>query len=86
MESLVLEFYYSDTCPECQKVMDVLSKYKIKVDYIDIHDPLNNMQKLLYIEGDKEVPCLFVDGDPFSGSNDIIVWLMKNLNQLTTNA
>jgi glutaredoxin len=80
-----LDFYYFDACPYCQKVLKVINKNNIKVNYKDIYEDTNNLQKLLYITGRKTVPCLFIDGDPMHESSDIIAWLEKNLNAISKN-
>jgi glutaredoxin len=81
----ILDFYYFDACPYCQKVMGTITKNNIKVNYKNIYEDTNNMQKLMYITGRKTVPCLFIDGDPMHESRDIVAWLEKNLDQLEKN-
>lgn len=78
-----LDFYYFDACPYCQRVINVIKKNKIKVNWIDIHADMNSLQKLIQITGKKTVPCLFIDGDPMHESLDIMAWLEKNLDRLT---
>lgn len=78
-----LDFYYFDACPYCQRVINVIKKNKIKVNWIDIHEDLSSLQKLIQITGKKTVPCLFIDGDPMHESLDIMAWLEKNLDRLT---
>lgn len=78
-----LDFYYFDACPYCQRVINVIKKNKIKVNWIDIHEDMNSLQKLIQITGKKTVPCLFIDGDPMHESLDIMAWLEKNLDRLT---
>ena len=80
-----LDLYYFDACPYCQKVMGTIKKNNIKVNYKDIYEDTNNLQKLIYITGRKTVPCLFIDGDPMHESRDIVVWLEKNLDRLEKN-
>lgn len=83
MKAPELDFYYFDACPYCQRVIKVIEKNNIKVNWIDIHEDLNSMQKLLQITGRKTVPCLFIDGTPMHESLDIIKWLETNLDRLT---
>lgn len=85
MQSPLLELYFFDACPYCQRVMNVINKHKIKVTYKDIYEDTNNMQKLILITGRKTVPCLFIDGDPMHESLDIMNWLENNLNKLEKN-
>lgn len=82
MKSPLLELYYFDSCPYCQKVLRVINELKIKVTYKDIHDNLNDMQKLIYITGRKTVPCLFINGTPMHESEDIMKWLKSNADDL----
>lgn len=77
MQLPLLELYFFDSCPYCQRVMNVINKHKIKVTYKDIYEDTNNMQKLILITGRKTVPCLFIDGDPMHESLDIMNWLEK---------
>jgi glutaredoxin len=65
--------------------MGTITKNNIKVNYKDIYEDTNNMQKLMYITGRKTVPCLFIDGDPMHESSDIVAWLEKNLDKLEKN-
>lgn len=83
--SPILDFYYFDACPYCQKVLRVINKHNIKVNFKDIYEDTNNLQKLTLITGRKTVPCLFIDGEPMHESNDINIWLEKNLNHLAKN-
>ena len=82
MKAPLLELYYFDSCPYCQRVLNIINELKIKVDYKDIHDDINEMHKLLYITGRKTVPCLFINGDPMHESLDIINWLKTNQETL----
>lgn len=82
MKAPLLELYYFDSCPYCQKVLNVIHELKIQVTYKDIHDDINEMHKLHYITGRKTVPCLFINGDPMHESLDIINWLKANQETL----
>ena len=83
MNAPTLDFYYFDACPYCQRVINVINKHKIKVNWLDIYENQNALQKLTLITGRKTVPCLFIDGNPMHESLDIIAWLEKNLDRLT---
>lgn len=65
--------------------MGVIKKNNIKVNYKNIYEDTNNLQKLIYITGRKTVPCLFIDGVPMHESGDIMVWLEQNLERLEKN-
>ncbi len=82
MQKPLLELYYFDSCPYCQRVMTVIEKLKLKVNYLDIYENTNHLQKLMYITGRKTVPCLFIDGDPMHESLEIMKWLEENQSQL----
>jgi glutaredoxin len=82
MQNPILDFYYFDACPYCQRVIKVIDELKIKVNYMNIYENTNNMEKLIYITGRKTVPCLFVDGVPMHESSDIMEWLRKNEQNL----
>lgn len=83
--SKFLELYYFDACPYCQKVIRVIDKHNLKVDYKDIYENTNDLQKLMYITGRKTVPCLFIDGVPMHESGDIVNWLNENAEKLAKN-
>lgn len=85
MSTPILDFYYFDSCPYCQRVLNVIDELKIKVNYKDIYEDTNNMQKLTYITGRKTVPCLFIDGKPMHESSDIMAWLKTNSSKLEKN-
>jgi glutaredoxin len=82
MEKPILDFYYFDACPYCQRVMTVIDELKINVNYMNIYENTNHMAKLMYITGRKTVPCLFIDGVPMHESSDIMDWLRKNEKNL----
>ncbi len=82
MQNPILDFYYFDSCPYCQRVMRVIDELKISVNYMNIYENTNNMEKLIYITGKKTVPCLFIDGVPMHESSDIMEWLQKNESNL----
>lgn len=65
--------------------MGAITKNNIKVNYKNIYEDTNSLQKLVYITGRKTVPCLFIDGVPMHESGDIVVWLEKNLERIEKN-
>ncbi len=86
MTAPLLELYYFEACPYCQRVLKAIDKNNVKVSYLDIYENTNHLQKLLHITGRKTVPCLFIDGDPMFESLDIIAWIENNLSRLEKNA
>ncbi len=78
----LLELYFFEACPFCQRVLKVIHELNLKVSYLDIYENTQHMQKLMQITGRKTVPCLFIDGEPMFESLDIIEWLRKNESTL----
>ena len=85
MKAPLLELYYFDSCPYCQRVLKTINQLSIKVTFLDIYENVSNMEKLNYITGRKTVPCLFIDGKPMHESADIINWLTSNQQNLDKN-
>lgn len=86
MSAPLLELYYFESCPYCQRVLKTIQKHNIKVSFLDIYENTNNLQKLLMITGKKTVPCMFIDGNPMFESLDIIAWIEQNIDRLVKNA
>ena len=83
MSAPVLDFYYFESCPYCQRVITVINKLKIKVNWKDtMKDPANG-KKLREVTGRTTVPCLFIDGEPMFESLDIMKWMEANKDTLT---
>lgn len=82
MKAPLLELYYFEECPYCQRVLNTIQELKILVTLKNIHYDPNELQKLLYTTGRKTVPCLFIDGSPMHESLDIINWLISNQKNL----
>jgi glutaredoxin 2 len=82
MSSPLLELYYFDACPYCQKVLKVINELNILVHYKDISKNSDDHKKLVTITGRQTVPCLFIDGKPMHESLDIMNWLKENSNTL----
>ena len=77
-----LELFYYNECFFCQKVLGQLDTLKIKVDFKNIYEDQNNMDRLFSETGRRTTPCLFIDGKPMFESEDIIEWLKNNINDL----
>jgi glutaredoxin len=86
MQAPLLELYFFESCPYCQRVLNVIQKHNLKVTFLDIYENTNHMQKLMMITGKKTVPCLFIDGQPMFESLDIMAWMENNLAKLAKNA
>ena len=82
MKAPLLELYYFDECPYCQRVLNTIKELKVLVTFKNIHHDIQEMQKLLYVTGRKTVPCLFINGTPMHESLDIMNWLKANQETL----
>ena len=78
-----LDFYYFESCPYCKRVMNVIEKNQIQVNWMDTSRSSDNAKKLRTDTGRTTVPCLYIDGKPMFESLDIIKWLESNLQNLT---
>ncbi len=86
MKAPILELYKYDSCPFCQRVMQVIDSENIMVEMKDIMSNVENLQKLTGDTGRRTVPCLYIDGKPMFESSDIISWLQENSGNLTKNS
>lgn len=82
MQAPLLELYYFDSCPYCQRVLKAIDKLKVKVSLLDIHEGNAHLKKLMDVTGRKTVPCMFIDGKPMFESLDIIAWMENNIEKL----
>jgi len=73
-----LDYYFFPQCPFCFRVQKVIDQYKIPVNYFNIHQDANALNKLIKDTGVKTVPCLYINGKPMHESADIIAWLQQN--------
>lgn len=74
-----LELFKYDTCPYCQMVMRAIDEMgRDDVEYHDIHQNAEDLERLIAVGGKRQVPCLFVDGKPLYESSDIVAWLKAN--------
>lgn len=74
-----LELFKFDTCPYCQRVMQYISSVgRRDVIYLDIHESAEADRRLVEVGGKRQVPCLFIDGEPMYESLDIIEWLKEH--------
>lgn len=72
-----LDLYYYDSCPYCQKVLRAMRRLGIE-DKITLKNILVSdeaAETLVRVGGKRQVPCLFIDGDPMYESDDIVQWL-----------
>ena len=74
-----LDLYYYDSCPYCQKVLRAMRRLEIE-DKITLKNILVSdeaAETLVRVGGKRQVPCLFIDGDPMYESDDIVQWLTR---------
>ncbi len=78
MFNLVL--YYYPTCPYCKKVIRLIDKHNLEnIELKNINQDQKAESKLIEVGGKRQVPCLFIDGEPLYESNDIINWLKSHV-------
>jgi len=78
MYDLIL--YYYPTCPYCRKVTKFIDKHDLKeVELKNINQDQEAEAELIEVGGKRQVPCLFIDGEPLYESDDILSWLKTNL-------
>ena len=74
-----LELYYFDSCPFCQKVLRKIKELGLNsIEYKNIHEKQQYLDKLVQDTGRRTVPCLYIDGKPMHESDDINAWLESN--------
>ena len=79
-EMYELELYYYPSCPYCRKVTRFMDKNNIEgIELKNINKDLESEKTLIEIGGKRQVPCLFINGDPMYESDDIIRWLDQNM-------
>ncbi len=74
-----LALYYRPTCPFCIRVLDFMNRHDVSIPLIDISQDREAAATLLKVGGKRQVPCLFIDGNPLYESSDIISWIDENL-------
>ena len=78
MYELIL--YYYPTCPYCRKVTQFIDKHDLEeVELKNINQDQEAEANLIEVGGKRQVPCLFIDGEPLYESDDILNWLKSNL-------
>lgn len=75
-----LILYYYPTCPYCQKVTLFIERHGLdNIELKNINQNQKAEKELIEVGGKRQVPCLFIDGEPLYESNDIINWLKSNM-------
>ena len=73
-----LELFMKPTCPYCIKVMSFMEENGVTVPLRNIEADKDAAKTLVTVGGKRQVPCLFIDGQPLYESGDIIEWLRDN--------
>ena len=73
-----LELYMKPTGPYCIKVMNFMEENGVTVPLRNIEADEDAAKTLVTVGGKRQVPCLFIDGQPLYESGDIIEWLRAN--------
>lgn len=74
-----LKLYTSTFCPFCEKVKKVIEEKNIDaVEIVNIDKEPAAREELIEKGGKKQVPCLFIDGEPLYESLEIIKYLEEH--------
>lgn len=73
-----LALYKFDRCPYCRRVFHTIDSLDVNIEYRDTRADPAWRQDLVSKTGRKQVPCLFIDGEPLFESSDIQAFLTKN--------
>lgn len=73
------QLFYRPTCPFCVKVMSFMADHDITLTMRDISSEPDALEELVRVGGKRQVPCLFIDGQPLYESSDIIARLRADL-------
>lgn len=75
-----LELFKFDACPFCVRVYQKIRELRIEgITYRDTAREPEANEELVRRGGMRQVPCLFVDGEPMYESLDINAWLEANV-------
>ena len=69
------QLFYRPTCPFCVKVLTFMADNDITMTMRDISSEPDALAELIDVGGKRQVPCLFIDGQPLYESSDIIARL-----------
>lgn len=75
-----LELFKFDSCPYCVRVLGKIRQLGLEAG-IRMRDTTREAganQELIERGGKRQVPCLFIDGEPMYESADINRWLEEN--------
>lgn len=69
------QLFYRSTCPFCVKVLTFMADNDITMTMRNISSEPDALAELIEVGGKRQVPCLFIDGQPLYESSDIIARL-----------
>lgn len=75
-----LELFKFDSCPFCARVQSRIAQ--LGIEGVRMRDTLREPDanaELIQRGGKRQVPCLFIDGQPLYESRDINAWLEANV-------
>lgn len=77
-----LKLFVMENCPFCKKVIGVVNRLDIedKMEIVDINTDKEAEEELIEVGGMRQVPCLFIDGEPMYESSDIVSFLKENFD------
>ena len=80
LDSHGLVLYYRPTCPFCVRVLKRMKDLGIEgaITLKNISDDEEAEATLISVGGKRQVPCLFIDGEPLYESDDIVTWLERH--------
>ena len=73
-----LALYYRPNCYACKKVLEVMKQYNPPIILKNVSTNECDLRTLIQVGGKRQVPCLFIDGEPLYESSDIIKWIEAN--------
>lgn len=76
-----LVIYHRLYCPYSKRVREFIEKNGLRqnIEYFEIDEDADAIQKLVNLTGGQQVPCLVINGRPKLESEHIIKWLKSNL-------
>lgn len=74
------ELFIMPGCPFCHRVLDYMGEHGIELPLRDITQDREAESRLIKVGGKRQVPCLFIDGEPLYESSDIVDYLAEHLS------
>ena len=75
-----LELFKFNSCPFCVRVLNAIRDQGVEgIRMRDTQAEPGANAELIARGGKRQVPCLFIDGQPLYESGDIVTWLRENV-------